>query len=278
MNTAQQALVEKLLGKVYSTFNFTLTPDQAILYHLATGSLTDTSLTSLKYLYEGELSVFPTFVAATCASDIHAFFEIPELKELCSGLEIPEILLHGEEDLEMFGPLRVGAEYRVTSTIVDVVDKGKMTIIAIHKDLIDSEEVKCARVTTRVVLRGIGGFGNQRVLVAPLALPKAPERDPDEVIPEISLLPNQNAIYRLTGDKNLIHIDLEVAKRAGFPQPILHGLCTYAVSARAAFGRLCERGHLAHDVDLIERVGARFTSHVFPGETLALKLWRLEEN
>ena len=41
-----------------------------------------------------------------------------------------------------------------------------------------------------------------------------------------------NALYRLNGDKNLIHIDEAVAERAGFHRPILHGLCTFGITAR----------------------------------------------
>ena len=84
---------------------------------------------------------------------------------------------------------------------------------------------------------------------------------------EIKTLTNQNAFYRLNGDKNLIHIDPMVAAGAGFDRPILHGLCTYALSARAVSSSL---GH-----PVIEKIGSRFTSHVFPGESLSLNIWKV---
>lgn len=47
--------------------------------------------------------------AAVSIKDIDAFFGIQELQELCgSGVKIPEILLHGEEDLESFKPILAG--------------------------------------------------------------------------------------------------------------------------------------------------------------------------
>ena len=118
-----------------------------------------------------------------------------------------------------------------------MIDKGKMTIVVMNKELSRKDELY-SRVTTRYVLRGMGGFGFKGGLVPAMALPTKPEAPADESIDEIKLLPNQNALYRLTGDKNLIHIDPAIAKKAGFDQPILHGLCTLGISSRAVFERL----------------------------------------
>ncbi len=81
----------------------------------------------------------------------------------------------------------------------------------------------------------------------------------------------------MTGDRNLIHIDPNVAKRAGFDRPIMHGLCTYGISARAVYEKLLSNNILS-DVSQVKRIGARFTSHVFPGETLEVKLWNTDNN
>ena len=56
-------------------------------------------------------------------------------------------------------------------------------------------------------MRGVTCDGYKGGAVPPLDLPKTPDTNPDEEIQGIKLLPYQNALYRLNGDKNLIHID-----------------------------------------------------------------------
>ena len=74
--------------------------------------------------------------------DIDDFLAIPEIKELGkrSGVfGIPEVLLHGEEESESFTAMVPGRTYKVESRVKDVIDKGKMSIVAIQK-LISCEE------------------------------------------------------------------------------------------------------------------------------------------
>jgi peroxisomal enoyl-CoA hydratase 2 len=171
--------------------------------------------------------------------------------------------------------MRSGRTYKVESRVKDVIDKGKMSIVAIEKLISCAEGHVYSKIITRFVLRGVTAEGHKGGLIEAMELPKAPDRQPDERIEGIKLLPYQNSLYRLTGDKNLIHIDPKVAENAGFPQPILHGLCTHGISARAVFEKLNQTSHGGIHQSQISKIGARFTSHVFPGETLSVDLWRL---
>ena len=51
----------------------------------------------------------------------------------------------------------------------------------------------------------------------------------------------------------------------GFKVPILHGLCFYGITAKAVH----EKYH-KEDPQLLKKINARFTGHVFPGETLVV--------
>jgi acyl dehydratase len=75
-------------------------------------------------------------------------------------------------------------------------------------------------------------------------------------------------LYRLCGDRNPLHADPEFAKGAGFPAPILHGLCSYGIVLREATDVL-----LDGDASRVAGFSARFAGVVFPGETIRISLW-----
>ena len=103
---------------------------------------------------------------------------------------------------------------------------------------------------------------------APAPLPAVPERVADLEV-SYATLPQAALIYRLSGDYNPLHADPDFSARAGFERPILHGLCTYGMAARAVIERV-----LDFDAARLRRIAVRFTSPVWPGETLRYELWR----
>jgi acyl dehydratase len=132
----------------------------------------------------------------------------------------------------------------------------------------DTSEVVAETLTTAVI-RGEGGFGGQPGQ-RPVA-PEIPDRQPDARV-ALPTREDQALIYRLSGDRNPLHSDPWFARElAGFPKPILHGLCTYGVAGRALVGELG-----GGDATKVSAIAARFTSPVFPGETLTTSIWRTE--
>jgi len=80
---------------------------------------------------------------------------------------------------------------------------------------------------------------------------------------------NQAILYRLCNDRNPLHIDPEMAKMGGFEAPILHGLCTKGISVKAV-----QQHFFKENPERLKQVSVRFTSHVFPGETLVISAWK----
>ena len=72
----------------------------------------------------------------------------------------------------------------------------------------------------------------------------------------------------MSGDRNPLHSD-PVRRTGRVPEPILHGLCTYGVAGRVLVSELG-----GGDATKITAIAARFTSPVFPGETLTTSIWR----
>ena len=81
---------------------------------------------------------------------------------------------------------------------------------------------------------------------------------------------NAALLYRLCGDDNPLHVDASVAAQAGFPAPIMHGLCTLGYAVRAVILRL-----LGGEAGEVELVRCLFVGVVFPGTVLVTRMLRL---
>ncbi|MGH9113207.1 MAG: MaoC family dehydratase, partial [Acidimicrobiales bacterium] len=94
-----------------------------------------------------------------------------------------------------------------------------------------------------------------------------PERAPDHEVTYPTRI-DQALVYRLSGDRNPLHSDPKFAAMAGFARPILHGLCTYGFTGRALLHSLCDG-----DPARFRSMSGRFSSPVFPGEALTVRIW-----
>jgi acyl dehydratase len=176
-------------------------------------------------------------------------------------------VLHGEQRLTVHRPMPVAADLLADERITGAFDKGeKGAIVLVEKTLRlkDSGEKLCT-LTATTVARADGGFGGPKE-GAPEPHP-LPTRAPD-VVQACDTRPDQAFLYALSGDRNPLHRDPKVAKMAGFPRPILHGLCTYGTACRAIISTVCK-----YDPDRITGFDARFSAPVFPGETIVTDMW-----
>ncbi len=164
------------------------------------------------------------------------------------------------------------AEYIAGSegTLREDLLKGKAAVVRIENTSTYVDTGKPA-FTTRFAafIRGEGGFGESRGPEIPDP-PKSPEREPDHVT-TYTTRPDQALLYRLSGERNPLHSDPEIAKFAGFERPILHGLCTYGFTGRALLHTLC-----GSDVERFKSMDARFSKPVLPGDTLTVRMWVTE--
>lgn len=233
-----------------------------MIYALGLGYGSDPANESeLRYVHEEETAVVPTFLATIGAPNGWA-------ADPATGIDWLKIL-HGEHRMTFHAPLAPAGAVRSQTRVTRVVDKGasKGALVVTVRDISDAESgAPLATVEHVSFCRADGGFGPGDA--SPEALPATPEREPDQVV-LLPTLPQQALLYRLNGDLNPVHALPHMARAAGFDRPILHGLCTYGMAARALLQ--------ACGCSASQRLGtiaARFSAPFFPGETLRVEIWR----
>ncbi len=180
-------------------------------------------------------------------------------------------IVHGEQGLVLHRPLLVAGEVIGRSRVTGLVDRGagKGALLYSERVVLDAATgEKLATLNSTSFLRGDGGFGGP---TGPVRAPHPePDRAPDLTL-DLATRPEQALVYRLNSDLNPLHIDPEVARAAGFPRPILHGLCTFGTVCHALLRSLC-----GYDPARFGRMDLRFSSPVFPGETIRTEIWHEE--
>src|ERR1700761_8078838 len=134
------------------------------------------------------------------------------------------MLVHAEQAVELHRPLPVAGTVRTTSTVTGIYDKGSGALVVTENVAVDAGTGD-PLVTSRssAFIRGEGGFGGERGTDQPW---QRPDREPDYQVVQPTR-PEQALIYRLSGDRNPLHVDPKFAARGGFRQPILHRLWPY---------------------------------------------------
>jgi acyl dehydratase len=179
------------------------------------------------------------------------------------------MILHGEQAISLHREIPPRCKARVTGRISEIWDKGKAAVLGCE-GVAEDDDGPLFTTTATLFVRGAGGFGGER---GPSTTGKnePPDRAPDHVVEDVTRK-EQGAVYRLSGDRNPLHIDPEFATMAGFDTPFLHGLCTYGFVGRAILGALC-----GGDVARFRSFDARFADQVYPEDSVITKLWVVGE-
>jgi acyl dehydratase len=218
----------------------------------------------LKFVYEGAsggLAALPSMAVVLATGPFW-------MQEPATGIDWQRIL-HGEQTLVLHKPLPAAATVIGEHRIDEIVDKGgdKGALMLLSRRLFDKASGDLlATVGSTVFMRGDGGFGG-RSEGAPKPHPLPSDR-PSDLMLDLGTRPEQALLYRLSGDLNPLHVDPAVARSAGFDRPILHGLCSYGIAARAVLELLC-----GNEPGRLKRLDLRFASPVFPGETIRTEVW-----
>jgi len=181
----------------------------------------------------------------------------------------PAMLVHGEQAITLHREIPVEGEIETVGEITGIHDKGKGAVVVIEStSTLVSDGQPLFTTMMSAFIRGEGGWGGDS---GPALEWERPDRDPDHSV-TYTTRPEQALIYRLSGDRNPLHADPKFAAMGGFDRPILHGLCTYGFSGRGLLHSLCDG-----DSARFRSMYGRFSSPVFPGETLTVDVWRTRD-
>jgi len=233
-----------------------------MLYALGVGLGHDpTDRAQLDFVYEKNLKALPTFA---CLLGYPGFW----VRDLDTGIDWVKIV-NGEQGFTLNTSVKPRGTVVGRTRIVDVIDKGtgKGAVVYTERKITDKTSGELiATVTQTTFCRADGGFGGPPREGPPSH--KVPERAPDLAC-DLGTRPEMALVYRLSADLNPLHADLDVAKAAGFPRPILHGLGTFGVVGHALLKSVCD-----YDPARVRPFAGRFSAPVFPGETIRNEFWR----
>ena len=252
---------QALKNWVFDERRQTFSDRDTLLYALSLGFGSDPlNAKELPFVYEQQLRAVPTMAAVLC----HLGSWIGDTRTGATRAKV----VHGEQRMIFHAPLPPAGNLVARSCVLGVQDKGADKGALVHVERVIANADNGQDLVTIVqtsFCRADGGFGTS--FGPAFELHSLPLRTPDLIL-ETSTRADAALLYRLNVDRNPLHADPVAAERAGFPRPILHGLCTYGISARMILTRL-----LDYQPERLLSLDVRFSSVVYPGETLAFEFW-----
>ena len=253
---------DTLMNRDFPVVEHSYTQRDTIIYALGIGLGADSlNEGQLRFVYEKDLQVLPTMAAILAYPGLW-------VREPDTGLDW-ERVLHGEQGVDFLRPLPVEGTVTAKTRVTGIVDKGEGRGALIYTERTGIDKAtgeELFRVYHTSFARGDGGFGGPDGPVRPVH--PLPDRAP-ETICDLATIPQQAILYRLNGDPNPHNIDPASAKEAGFPRPILQGLCTYGIAGHAILETCCD-----YQPDRLASLHVRLSAPVYPGETVRTEIWQ----
>jgi acyl dehydratase len=254
----KQPISTDLIGLKFEPVPVSWNDNDVMLYNVAVGC---TPENDLDYLYEAKgPKVVPSYgviPGMTCLMGLNQHVDINLL-----------MILHGEQSIDVFRPIPASVKNGVAQgKISEVWDKGKAAVIGVECEVSDADG-PILKTHSTIFVRDAGNFGGERG-PSSANVNQPPTRTPDAVV-EYKTLPQQGALYRLTGDRVPLHIDPAFAELAGYEKPFMHGLCTYGFVCRAIIGSCCD-----DNPDKFIGLTGRFADQVWFGDSIITKIWKI---
>lgn len=182
-------------------------------------------------------------------------------------------VVHGDQDIRIAAPIQPGMTLRSRAAAVGVHVKESGTTVVLKTETRDGDDRLLNEQYVTEFYRGItGGSGGG-------------EEPPDHRMPDeaASAAPAAELTYPVaedqtrryaeaSGDDNAFHLDDEVARAAGLPGIIVHGLCLMAFAGRAVLA-----AREIEDPEAVRRLAVRFSRPMRPGDALTTRVRPAED-
>jgi acyl dehydratase len=173
-------------------------------------------------------------------------------------------LVHGEQDMWFPAPIRPGDRITSRAKITAIETKATGETMTVELTAANQNGVVVNHSFFSAFIRG----GGRRASPQETRADEAPRGEPTLTVAQ-SIAPDQTFRYaEASGDRNPIHVDENVARMAGLPGIIVHGLCTMAFTSKVMIDNLCDG-----DPTRLKRLRVRFSRAVRPGETITTRVW-----
>ena len=248
-------LNKDLIGKKYDSKTYEVTAEAIEKYARATNDENE------RYLSEDVVST-PVFPVVPAFDSFMSASMDPEL-----GADLMR-LVHGSEEHVLHKAIRPGDTLQIEPVLESVETKETGETFTVAAPIKNQDGELVAEVRGTMFIRGsgsgarsAGGSGDESV--PEVAYEETTKVDDDQT----------HRYAEASGDHNPIHLDENVAKMAGLPGIINHGMCTMAIAAKGAVNGLA-----GGDPERIKKVGVRFSKPVIPGQELTTKFWKTAES
>ncbi|GJN34519.1 hypothetical protein PR202_gb23186 [Eleusine coracana subsp. coracana] len=241
-----------VLSHKYPEVKFEYDERDVALYALTVGAcssdLADEKELQLVYHRDGQscIKVLPTFVSLfTTKYNNELVLDVP-------GLHYdPKLLVHGQQYIEIYGPIPSRANVTNKIKVAGLHDRGKAAVLELEilSYLEGSCELLCMNRSS-FYLRGAGGFSDSS---RPFSYTTYPA--------------NEALLCGISSYFDPLHSDPIAAQEAGFSHPILPGLGTLGFVIRTVL-----RSSNTESTN-VKSISCRFLHHVYPGETLVSEMW-----
>jgi NAD(P)-dependent dehydrogenase (short-subunit alcohol dehydrogenase family)/acyl dehydratase/putative sterol carrier protein len=218
-------------------------------------------------VYGGEDAVAPPLLSVRLLKDV--LFRLVGDESLRADLLN---LVHGEQDMEFFRPLRPWDLCATRAWITGIEDKATGQLLRVEEELWAGGEL-AVRVKASMFIRdpakakAAKESGDEKKSAGDDAAQPVPTFQRSVTVPADAGPRYAEASL----DNNPIHTDAEVATMAGFPGIILQGLCTMAMAGAAVVDEVADGDPLQ-----LKRLKVRFSKPVLMGDTLTTEGWREE--